>query len=504
MDQSKLYPSEPITYYSVSNEIRLRGEETLEMIIPDRYPDAAVILCVDGQAWEKKREESLQASAEVCALIQSESGKLYTLTGEIPITVRSAGLNYDSDHTDIRVILIDCQAHIVNSRKISFSAEIEIRCTEYSRRELYYISGLGPDTVEKKQIYEGMALQYLKSESFSIRDSLPYPEGKGIIENVYQKKANIFIAEKKVLQDKVLFRINADIRIHYLDPEGNPDEMILTIPFTRVMELPGIQDHDTVRLFAVPTLLNVVPDKGNDSDEISILININTVGMGLTQESIVATEDGYSLTEDMTFKKSRVPLIRSIDETKESVKNISVLEFPEDPDEITDCLTSVSPAAVYLSENNQARITAEISNILFYRKDNLIRTVCKQDTVEWCGNIHTKNIKVSVSAAQQHYTVPIQQKSEIEVDILFEISSETDITPELITEIETKEKELYDRPSVLITTVNQKTTVFDLGKKYSAKPDEIAEANHIDSEALVEPGRRIVIPLSRSSHSGLQ
>jgi len=496
MSEIKQFPSELLSFYTVTNEAKLQGEETLEMIIPDRYPDALSIISVDGQAWRKKREDTIQLIAEVCALIKAESGELYTITSEIPVTIRG-GAEKKEENADYQIILESCQAHIINSRKISFSVEATVKYEEYSKNEVGYITGLGDGTVEKKKTYEGLLWNQIQCESFSVQDQLPYPEGKNTIKDIFRKKADITVSEKKVLQDKVLFKANADIQIYYLNEKNEPEDMTITIPFTRVMDLKGIGDEDQVEITLRSQILNVIPEKNDTQTGIAVTVNVSSIGMGYNKKAITLLEDGYSLRENLIFNRCKLSIPNSKNEIRETLKGFVTVEFSEDPDEIIGIWAETAPEIVLYDETGRVRVSFEISVSVLYRKNDDIRIVIIKKPIEWNGEIGIKNIRVKIFPGQKHYTIPTQRKSEIEVDIQLHISAEREKNIELITGVESEEKSINNQATIIITRINKETSVFALGKKYNAKPEEIAEVNRFDSEQIVGVGTRVIIPTSR-------
>ena len=81
--------------YIPRRESLLRAEESLDVILPDRFPDASEILSVSGRAVIKGYDRSsgswsILLIAELRALFLSDSGETRILSAEIPVTVKSS------------------------------------------------------------------------------------------------------------------------------------------------------------------------------------------------------------------------------------------------------------------------------------------------------------------------------------------------------------------------------------------------------------------------------
>ena len=96
---------ETMEYFSSNSEARLRGRETLEVIIPDRYPDAREILLVTGYAYVKAKEQSghplLQSILEVVALVES-SEKFGSLKWTVETDHGLVSFRIRNRHSDIK------------------------------------------------------------------------------------------------------------------------------------------------------------------------------------------------------------------------------------------------------------------------------------------------------------------------------------------------------------------------------------------------------------------
>ncbi|MBR4865662.1 MAG: hypothetical protein IKU11_03170, partial [Clostridia bacterium] len=185
---SKNVTMETMEYFSSNSEARLRGRETLEVIIPDRYPDAREILLVTGYAYAKAKEQNghplLQSFLEVTALVKSTENSLYTISCEIPVTLHSELAEMEEACLFCSIKEKHYDAAIVNSRKLSFSGEIGVAVTQYYKKKLEYISSIGDETVSIPCEWEICPRSLAITENFTISDDLPFPKGKGDVESL--------------------------------------------------------------------------------------------------------------------------------------------------------------------------------------------------------------------------------------------------------------------------------------------------------------------------------
>lgn len=490
---------ETMEYFSSNSEARLRGRETLEVIIPDRYPDAREILLVTGYAYVKAKEQSghplLQSILEVVALVESSENSLYTIACEIPVTLHSELPEMEEACLFCSIKEKHYDATIVNSRKLSFSGEIGVAITQYHKKQLEYMTSIGEETVSIPCQWEICPRSLAITENFTISDELPFPKGKGDVESLLRKDFRIDIVEQKLIHEKLIVRANGKVYLSYLTNTGRTESVELDFPFTHVFELPGMDEGELPQIGMHPERLILLPQNREGEWLLSVTADIQAEVLCYKPCSIQSIKDGYSLRNQLSLIREEQIFPGELCKREEQVDTECNLEFPEEITEICDCFGILGSPVTYLLEDDRLRVVAPLTIFASGIGENTIKTVQKNIPVECYFQVSPTAITVTCDLRKIQAGPFSAGKYQLHVSVFFRITGEEPVECSLVTKVIQDEKDLSRLPSFVLTEAGKEDDLFSLGKRFNARPEDIRDANRLAPDDPVDAKKKILIPV---------
>ncbi len=488
--------------YVPSYESMIRAEETLDVILPDRFPDAEEILSVSGRAVIKGYERSSGvwtslASAELWAFFLGDGGESRVLSAEIPIAMKSS-LEYGEGAVPCgEVFLLEKDAHIVNSRKLSFSASLQASLTVYSAEHFRDAPPSEDGVVSKNAEQELLIRTAVMDERFSLQDDLALNAGAGFGTAVYQD-FTLSVAEFKTIHEKIVVRASAKISAAFLSDGGIPESAEFELPFTRVFELHEADEESVTAVRLLPGKLSLAPVGEEGKRSLSVSLEAEAQIQCCRKTSYRYVEDAYGLNKKLMLNQEtlRFPLKLSEEEVEESF--LDAIEFPFDPDSIHLFRTTLAPVMAVRNDAGRLIVETALQAEFVYSAEGRIRSLKKVFPIRREQPCEDMEVSVCASIPASRFTLPAMRKSEIEATIRFRIRTEKEIELSLVTGWETGAPEEEDLPSCRLVTPQEDESLFSLAKRTHSSPALIAEANGLDSENPAPGGKLLLIPVIRA------
>jgi hypothetical protein len=274
-------------------------EETAEAIIPDRCPDVAQILSTTGTAFLRGKElsegsASVSAGVSASVLLAPEDRKEPEVVEVyIPLSLRV-------EQSDLRpgmvagaqVELRRLDSHMVNPRKVLVRATVAVTLWVWEPVKESHVTGLQEGQAELlTNVVPLQLLTVLGEKQYTLEDTVAlYPEGNG--QTLVSCQMEITHTDTRLTGTRAVFKGTVQLRVLYLDAEGDLHTGTAEVPFSQYIDLGECQETDHLQLASCLTGADL--ELGQDG-------GLNVVLQMLTRAEVWATrelaylEDLYSL-----------------------------------------------------------------------------------------------------------------------------------------------------------------------------------------------------------------
>ena len=279
-------------------------EETLESIVPDACPDILRIVAVCGQAalnGKQAKEGLAQASGTMRAVIlyQPEAGGgLRRMEAALPFTAQleAPGLT-DRGTVQACVRLRGAEARALNPRKVLLRADLAVDLTAFQPREQVCCQGvLEPEAngVQEK-ITEGETYQLsaVQEKPFTFSDQVRLNGGPGEAAQLLACRAVPLCGECKLIGTKLIFKGTVELQLLMQEAGGGLTSYHESMPFSQVMEVPGVGESGDCPLDRVFTQYSCEPS-GEDGRTLELTVDLLAQAQIWSRRPVSVLQDLYS------------------------------------------------------------------------------------------------------------------------------------------------------------------------------------------------------------------
>ena len=475
----------------------LQHEQTMDLIVPDNSPDAVCIADSFGVVYVRSRE---CGNGTVLISGGIQAGVLYQAEGETtlrlvetycPFTLRRelAGCD-ENDIMFYQCRLTTCDARILNSRKILLRMEIGCSVQVYQKQDLSVCVAPTEDAdlqllTNKKTL---KLFQDSGEKSFSLEESFDLPGGYVPIEQLLRTSVQTKIHESRVAGSKAIFKGTVGLELLYRSVEQNLEHWQLQIPFSQYCELESDWDEADVVLSLELAGCDVQTD---DASSVSIRVMLNALGLVLRQQEVVTIEDAYHLKGPLDAQIRRESCSHVQEQKTVSLPIQARTNRPYAVILDTQVLygrPEISGTAVKLPIT--VKLTGLDANDQFLsdsvKTEAILENMAEPDVVPRLDAMHTNEV----------YAIPGSNGAEVRVTAQLRLTHcrcwQNTVYEHICV---TEEPEAFqNRPSVIMRTVPEACSVWQLAKEAATTCDLIRSANRIQ-EDTVAAGTLILIPL---------
>ena len=242
-------------------------EETLETIVPDACPDILRIVASCGQATltsKQTREGAAEASGTVRAVVlyqPEEGGGLRRLEAALPFSAQLEvpGLT-DQGTVHARVRLRGVEARALNPRKVLLRADLGVDMTAFQPWEQVCCQGvLEPEengVQEKITQGETYQLSAVEEKPFTFSDQVRLSAPAGERARLLSCRALPLCGESKLIGTKLIFKGTLELQLLLGEAGGALTACHESMPFSQVMEVPGVGESGECRMSVELTQLS--------------------------------------------------------------------------------------------------------------------------------------------------------------------------------------------------------------------------------------------------------
>lgn len=478
-----------------------------DMIVPDSKPDILNTICTSGvvSIYKKEvQEEKMRIDGTINTYIMyMPDGSEDTVRGlnasldfseNIGIQNCKEGMD---DITDIKIKSIE--AKVLNGRKISIKATLEVNVRIYSKEEVEIINNM--ENADNIQILkEDLTVNSLVGSGETkiyAKDNIPIDSIDNLAE-ILKAEINLVDKDIKISYNKVLTKAEAEVTFMYLTEDNRINKVTYKIPVVGFID---IQDVTEENLCDVNYEIRNIVIKPNSQEEHSIYVEIEIQARCSVYEikQINLIQDMYSPTENLNFETKQILTMTE----KQSVKNIKQIREKINLNDVeNESLIDVDVEPNIINENkiNTKILYEGEMNLRFIFVNQRIQIDIKETkipfeyTVENLQNGESLNTNNCLEIKSKDFI--IQDGGDINCNIDMETNTNMYRTANInmidsIQEDGEREEQDY---SIMMYIVKKGDTLWKIAKEFGSTIDGIARVNGIEDKNLIFPGQKLFIP----------
>lgn len=497
----------------IAYSLDITREETVDVTVPDAYPDIAEILAAHAVAFVRGKETdsgrgSISGVARAELVYTPENGgRPVRLDAELPFSapVADGALTGDMMVT-ARVQAASCSARVINPRKASISVAIRVRAAFYENRELRLHHGADGDCEGRVELLCETAETCLPADvrerTFVISDELTLPQEYPPASEALFTDVELRVTDTKVVGNKLVFKGAADILLFYISDGGSLARAPLGAEFSQIIEFDALtpESEFDVSLMLTGAYTELRPQDA-DGRRVSVEIHAAAQCVKFEKRTVKYIADAFAPGLDLECEYSEFEVSGRARTQRSECAARASLNIPDAAEVVAVFPGFLTPEATLADGRARVRCGVEIT-CLYADSDGRARSARTRVDAE-CAPFDApgaQSVTASVSPAGEASAAISGGVIELSVPITFEISYPPAPRRRAISAI------AYDGdapdnapepPSLTVTRVKPNEKLWSLAKRYGSGVRLIMEANDIERESELEPGTLLLIPRRR-------
>ena len=497
-----------LPYHDLIFHTQVTREETMEMIVPDAYPDISKLLDTSGICCLNTREASEgtvslagRIRCRILYLPEEDNGEINSLGADLDFqcSVDQEGLTAEC-HVVAIPRLLSAETKAINPRKMLIRVNYEIAVRAYRQDTLMVPCGvLEPGVVEEKQEQaEGYFVVAVPEKRFQFQDQLNLSGSQPAMAEILRIHPDVTCGEAKLIGGKLVFKGEVSLWTLYRSVDHNILVTEFVLPFSQIMDAPETEETAEFQLEA--TLLDwTLGELSGDGRSLAVEVDLYACAEIRTRRSLPLLADAYSVRGPVQTAFATFMFPQLVDrslrrETKRELletggKDVSVLDV-----RCTVVQTSVTKSAEQLVF--KAGVQAEL---LCVDEDGTVERLSRHLTLESEAPV-TGDVEARVSCTLTEGTaLPAANGVELRVGVAFQtlvLRREERLCISALELDESTSQEQDSRPSIVLRQMIEGESLWDIAKAYATTISEIRQANGTEEESA-EPGQLLLIPHKR-------
>ncbi len=329
----------------------------VDVVLPDYCPDVAAILCcelipsVTASGWNGDK-----LTADGTALLRVlylDEGRKTVYTYEITQAFSAAFLtdgrqNDTAAEVTATTDYVHCRA--VSPRRLDIHGAIHVKASAATATAQTVLSDVAEENVYlKTETVTASVPAGAAQKPFSIGETIASADG---IERVLRSCAVPTVSEIKVLAGKIIAKGNLHIHVFALcDAEsGKTTGNEYTLPFSQMLDLPGVDEDATVDVTVRTVSHNVRIEEESGEKSLYSATKLALCAQAWTNENATVVTDVYATTMPVTVQTQAVDCRRLLSVSTEPMTVTKTMELPTDAAHI---LSAWCEATALSAENGE-------------------------------------------------------------------------------------------------------------------------------------------------------
>ena len=480
-----------------------------DFIVPDIKPDILNTISTSGVVCVYKKEV-LSGKVRIDGAINTY---IMYLADDEKSSVRGLNTILDFSKTidmenvkegmtlENKITLKSIECRVLNGRKISIKAIIEIELKVLSNEEIEFVNEV-EDVKDVQLLNKTLTLNSILGTGLTrvyAKDTMVIDSADNLAE-IMKAEISIINKETKVSYNKILVKADSLVKIMYLTEDNRINIVSQQIPVMGFIDMQDVTDENVCDVsFELKNLLI----KPNSVEEHSIYVEAELeIDCSVSQEKQMnIIQDLYSPSVDLVYKQKQINVISK----KEVAKDICTIREKQLIPEIgnhkiydVDVMPSIISQKIL---NGRIMYEGQIKLNFIFEEDNSSRVNTLSIEVPFTFNMDfegvkpTSQINSNIDVTMQDFVVmPQGEGVEIKIDLEFKTEMSNNEALQVIEEINIDENRNDTRYSLIIYFVKQGDTLWNIAKRFKTTVDAIATMNGIEDENKIDIGEQLFIP----------
>lgn len=479
-----------------------------DLIVPDSKPDVLSSINMSGNVCVCKKEvqdDKIKLEGNINTYIMylpdSKDDKLRGLNTSLDFSefISVPGAK-EGMELELQTSIKDMECKVLNGRKVSVKAGLEVVIKLYSNEEADIVNGV--NNIQDIQILQKdfniNSLVGSGNTKVYVKDTLSVDANEEIAE-ILRTDINLINNDIKISYNKILVKSEAEVKIMYLTENNKINTVKGKIPVVGFVDLQNISEENICDVnFEIANM--VVRPNGPEEHSIYVELEIVANCKAFEKKQINLLQDLYSPTIDLTFSQRKIStMTEKVSRTKEFTitNNINMEGISSE---------NVLDVEVRSAINKQQITTTKIIyegelevNFIFEDGNNINSKLTKipfDYSVE--NELQNDKINVDTRAIVNNTNFDFNGSSiKASVDMTFNIEASKNSNINIIENIQIQENrqpngEDYD--SLILYIVQKGDTLWKIAKKFRSTIDDLARVNGIEDRDKIDVGQKIYIP----------
>lgn len=502
------------------NKLAAQKSETImvesDSIVPDVKPDVMACISTCGNVCIYKKE-ILEGRIRIDGCVDAY---IMYLTDSDESMVRGINTSIDFTHVididrcssdmslELNACLNNIKCDVLNGRKISLKAEVEINVKVFENSNEDIIKKIiDIENIQKQnKLININSLVGEGDTNVIIKDSLSVDEGCNLGE-ILKVNCDITNKEYKTSYNKILAKADFCIKIMYLTEENSIKTMQAKIPVMGFIDIQNVSEENMCDTNYILKNLIVKPNN-TDVNLINIEAEIGVDAKAYDTKNIEIIDDIYSPDYNVEFTTKDIETLSEKNSCNQKIfldENININEMgiknilDVETEQKINNLNIMNDKIIYEGEVNLKIIFESYNTTNIEVKNLQIPFNAEVNTLQ---NTNNMNINTSIDILNQSYNMSndnLQIKLELEINVnLFKISK-----LRIIDSLNIEEYENRSNSGMTIYFVKPGDTLWNIAKKFRTTYNDICEANDLEDCNKIYAGQQLFIPNYSSNRKRL-
>ena len=504
-----------------------------DMNVPDTKPDIETIIKTQGSIIindivPSEDKVLIKGSLIFSLLYQTNEDirPIHNLKGQIPF---EENINMDnlasSDNISCHYELEDCQANLINSRKVSISSIISLHCCQTVQNQSLIGTDIiaedaaradmdniaAPEGLHKRfRDIEFTQLSLQKKDILRINDEVSIPKGKPSIETVLYYEMNTQNVQTKIIEDGI--RIIGDIHLFLLyipdDEERRLEYIESEIPFDSIVNCSGCNEGliPDVEINTGTSGIETKPDDDGEMRLLDIELLLKLDMKFYEDETLHIIDDAYSTACELKLTHENVMSEKLLVKNQSTLRVSDHIKISNNDDILQLCSSSgriqideqsiiedgiqidgvIELDILYITENDSKPLNLAKGVIPFSHVID-IKGISPHDSYELQTDINQINI-IMIDGNEA------EAKVSLSICAIVFTGQNTTVISSIAEEPLTLQR-LHDMPGMVGFIAEKDGNLWDIAKEYSTTTQSIMELNNLKSETIKKGDKLLLLKM---------
>ena len=496
--------------YDMVLDTTIMQEETMETIVPDACPDILQIVDTQAKVFLQSKEAQdgrceVGGTVKVSVLyLPEEEVGLRHISLSIPFLCRS---DLPSVTAQCKLLAIPrvqgAETRILNPRKVLTRVNLAVALRVYTPQTAVFCQGVaqGDDGVQQLCTKQSVSLvTALQEKPFHFTDEVSIPGSRPGAEELLHSRVELTCSESKIIGSKLIFKGEAVLQLLYRAAEGVVCTFSFELPFSQIMEIPGVDEDAACTLELTTTDLDCVLTGEGGGRTAAVSMELLAQASVRESRSIELLSDLYSISCNLkpTFQVYSLQDLLDASISHQTVREVLESELP---------VKSVIDSHVELGGLHTGRegdlttftVDAAVTVLCLTEEDHIsamrqsFPITCKIPLPEGCL------CSCTCTTSAERFATPTAGGIEVRFSLDFRYVALSTRQVAGVVDVQAEEGGLRDtthQPSIVLRMLGEQEGLWDIAKSYSTTTEDIMRANEL-TEETIEPGRLLLIPKRR-------